>query len=182
MPTSESWCATTDFLRRDPLRVFWKSSRVARAYVLRLNSALLPRPSSFGPRGWSNIETRTRTIPVTVVPPDWKISLKISPRKNRLELPSSLNFLLPFPDTRIDSKIFSFVNGVTERIKLYVDYSSFGGISQVSRGKKKMKRLEIPKENWGTLDIHPIHCRKGQVPKIRRVTGYVLSGIPDSTW
>lgn len=45
-----------------------------------------------------------------------------------------------------------------------------------------MKRLEIPKENWGTLDIHPIHCRKGQVPKIRRVTGYVLSGIPDSTW
>lgn len=140
MPTSESWCATTDFLRRDPLRVFWKSSRVARAYVLRLNSALLPRPSSFGPRGWSNIETRTRTIPVTVVPPDWKISLKISPRKNRLELPSSLNFLLPFlpfPDTRIDSKIFSFVNGVTERIKLYVDYSSFGGISQVSREKKK---------------------------------------------
>lgn len=181
MPTSESWCATTDFLRRDPLRVFWKSSRVARAYVLRLNSALLPR-HTFGPRGWPNIETRTRTIPVTVVPPDWKISLKISPRKNRLELPSSLNFLLPFPDTRIDSKIFSFVNGVTERIKLYVDYSSFGGISQVSRGKKKMKRLEIPKENWGTLDIHPIHCRKGQVPKIRRVTGYVLSGIPDSTW
>lgn len=71
---------------------------------------------------------------------------------------------------------------LTERIKLHVDYSSFGGISQVSRGKKKMKRLEIPKENWGTLDIHPIHCRKGQVPKIRRVTGYVLSGIPDSTW
>lgn len=40
--------------------------------------------------------------------------------------------------------------------------------------------MEIPKEIEERG--YPIHSRKGQVPKIRRVTGYVLSGIPDSTW
>lgn len=43
----------------------------------------------------------------------------------------------PFPFRTLESiRKFSLL---TERIKLYVDYSSFGGISQVSRGKKNEK-------------------------------------------
>lgn len=175
MPTSGGWYATTDFLRRDSLRVFWKSSRVACAYVLRLNSVLPPPPSTHLPP-WPNIETRTRTIPVTVVPPDWKISLKISPRKSRLELPF-LQFCASFPRT-LES--IRFENSLlTERIKLYIDYSLlptiFRGINQVSRKNEKIGNSE---RNWGTWISDPFS--KG--PSSKNSSSHVLSGIPDSTW
>lgn len=99
------------------------------------------------------------------------------PAKKSSWVTEFLQFCASFPRT-LES--IRFENSLlTERIKLYIDYSLlptiFRGINQVSRKNEKIGNSE---RNWETWISDPFS--KG--PSSKNSSSHVLSGIPDSTW